>query len=154
MFEDFDALELARQQANGPTLALLKPQRIVGLDIRATDHPEWTADEKAKLVQLQQQGNLFDDIDRDLNVLKKLPFDFHYRYECQTSAGTKAYRHKIVDWEIGALFWNVRRQHGDSWEAPFRAKIEQELPGKDLMSDGNDTSFPRSVAHRKPDLSA
>lgn len=34
---------------------------------------------------------------------------------------------------MGALYWNVQRKHGKAWEAPVRAKFEQELPGKDLM---------------------
>ena len=38
-----------------------------------------------------------------------------------------------MDWEIGALFRNVQRKHGDNWEAAFRAKPEQDLPSKDLM---------------------
>jgi hypothetical protein len=45
----------------------------------------------------------------------------------------KEHRHKIVDWEAGALYWNCRRNHGDDWEAPFRAKLEGQLGGKDLM---------------------
>ena len=38
-----------------------------------------------------------------------------------------------MDWEIGALYRNVQRKHGDNWEAVFRAKLEQNLPSKDLM---------------------
>lgn len=45
-----------------------------------------------------------------------------------------SYRHKIVDWEIGALYWNVERKHGTAWEAPLRAKFEPQFASKDLMS--------------------
>jgi hypothetical protein len=144
VFDDFDALESARQQANGPTLALLRSARIAGLDIKRVKDPEWTPEEKAKLTQLQAQGSLFQESDPDLRLLRKLPYDFHYRYECDTDAGTKAYRHKIVDWEVGALYWNIHRKHGAAWEAPFRAKIEAELPGSDLM-------FLMGTIHRFPD---
>ena len=133
IFEDFDALEAARQQPNGPSLALLRPAKVLGLDIKALTQPDWTDEEKAKLLQLQNQGNLFEDTDRDLRLLRKLPQDFHYRYECSTPEGAKAYKHKIVDWELGALYWNVQRKHGKAWEAPVRAKFEDELPAKDLM---------------------
>lgn len=42
-------------------------------------------------------------------------------------------RHKTVDWESGALFWNCRRDHDANWEVPFRAKLEEDLGAKDLM---------------------
>lgn len=93
---------------------------------------------------MQQQGNLFQEADRDFRLLRKLPFDFHYRYECASSGESKTYRHKIVDWEVGALYWNVHRKHGDAWETPFRAKIESYLPGQDLL-------FLMGTIHRFPD---
>lgn len=133
VYTDFDALESARQQAGGPTLAVLRPAHILGLEIKPVANPEWTEAEKVKLLQMQKQGSLFEETDRDLHLLRKLPYDFHYRYECETLSGVKEYRHKIVDWEAGALFWKVRASHGKNWEAPFRAKFEQQLPGKDLL---------------------
>ncbi|HEX3753682.1 MAG TPA: hypothetical protein VHV26_01265, partial [Rhizomicrobium sp.] len=53
-------------------------------------------------------------------------------------------RHKIVDWEAGALYWNLRRKHGAQWETPFRNKVERELPSKDL-------TFLMGTIHRFPD---
>ena len=47
--------------------------------------------------------------------------------------GDKVFKHKIVDWEAGVLFWHCRQSHGIEWEKPFRAKLEQDLTGKDLM---------------------
>ncbi|MFA7524758.1 MAG: hypothetical protein WCY91_05155 [Acidithiobacillus sp.] len=35
--------------------------------------------------------------------------------------------------EADALYWNCRRDHGDEWEVPFRAKLEEQLGRKDLM---------------------
>jgi len=144
LFDDFDTLEAVRNEKGGPTLALLRPHSLVALDIGAAGSPEWTEEEKAKLLQMQQQGNLFQETDRDFRLLRKLPFDFHYRYECASSVGVKTYRHKIVDWEIGALFWNMRRKHEGNWEAPFRAKIESYLPSRDLL-------FLMGTIHRFPD---
>ena len=144
VFDDFDALELARQQ-QGTTLALLRPGRISRLEITPVASAEWTDDEKAKLVSLQNQGDLFDGGDKgSIAQLRKLPFDFHYHYECDTPSGPRSYRHKIVDWEIGALYWNVHRRHGAKWEAPFRDKLETQLPAQDLM-------FLMGTIHRFPD---
>jgi len=41
-------------------------------------------------------------------------------------------RLKIVDWEAGALFWNVQRRHGDHWQPAFRDKFGKALPASDL----------------------
>src|SRR6185312_6850633 len=79
---------------------------------------------------IPERRRLVSDLDRRSH---KVPFDFYYRYLCDSPEGEKEHRHKIVDWEAGALYWNCRRNHGDDWEAPFRAKLEGQLGGKDLM---------------------
>ena len=73
-----------------------------------------------------------------------MPFDFHYRYACNIGDVTHEYRHKIVDWEAGALYWTCRSKYRDRWEAAFRAKLEQDLPAADLM-------FLMGTIHRFPD---
>ncbi len=81
------------------------------------------------------QGNLFvqAEAEQQIRELKKIPFDFYYNYVCDTSEGEVEQRHKIVDWEAGALYWNCSNNYGAEWERPFRAKLEEELVGKDLM---------------------
>ncbi len=142
IFDDFTALETARQQS-GPTLGIVRPAKILGLDITPVDRPEWTENEKAKLLQHQQQAGLFEATDaKSISILKKLPFDFHYRYA--SSDASVSYKHKIVDWEIGALFWNCHKIYGEKWEVPFRDKLERSLPSADLM-------FLMGTIHRFPD---
>ncbi len=68
----------------------------------------------------------------------------HYVYECDVGGETRQYRHKIVDWEAGALYWNCCRSHGAGWEVPFRAQLEQTLPNRDLQ-------FLVGIIHRFPD---
>ncbi|MDE8652189.1 hypothetical protein [Novosphingobium album (ex Liu et al. 2023)] len=144
MFEDFAALEQARQ-TDGITLGLLKPSSIISLDISPTESADWTEEEHKKLVQNERQSGLFDAADaQNLAKLRKVPFSFHYRYTCQDGAETRIYRHKIADWEAGALYWNCRSSHGDAWETPFRQKIETVLPAADLM-------FLMGTIHRFPD---
>lgn len=143
VFDDFAELEATRA-TRGTTLGVLRPSRVLGLDITPAYPPNWTDDERNKLIQLQQQGNLFDATDaKSITMLRKVPFDFHYCYGCVGSKGPAEYRHKIVDWEAGALYWNVRRSHGANWQPAFRAKLEEELPAKDLM-------FLMGTIHRFP----
>jgi hypothetical protein len=143
IFDDFAELETARA-SRGTTLAVLRPSRVLGLDIAPASPPDWTDDERKKLIQLQQQGNLFDPTDvKSIATLRKLPFDFHYRYRCAGPKGPAEYRHKIVDWEVGALYCTVHRSHGTNGEGAVRATLEEDLPAKDLM-------FLMGTIHRFP----
>lgn len=135
VFSDFAEIEKLRE-AGGATLALLRPTRILGLDIKKAENPTWTEQEKKKLLGLQQQTALFDEVEegKQIRLLEKLPYDFYYRYECDDINGQpQSYRHKLVDWEVGALYRNVRKKYGSNWENAFRAKLERELPSKDLI---------------------
>jgi hypothetical protein len=133
-FDSYDAIESTRL-ADGLSLALLRPKRLVGLEISKARNPDWTDEEREKLLQEQMQGNLFDEVEerRQVKQLRKVPFDFYYRSVYDTPEGEKERKHKIVDWEAGALFWKCRESHGTDWEKPFRAKLEEDLGAKDLM---------------------
>ena len=144
VFADFSAVEAARL-AHGPTLALLRPANILALDITAAKVPDWTQEERDKLIQYLRQEGLFDDADaKKIKTLRKVPFDFHYRYECAVDGKAVAYRHKIADWEAGALYWKCRQRYGKDWEGPFRQKLERTLPAADLI-------FLMGTIHRFPD---
>jgi hypothetical protein len=119
---DPDTLE-ARRLATGETLGFVEPKRCIELEISPVDDPEWTDDEIAKL----QADGLFDTAEaRARTLLRKLPYDFRYRHECATPAGLKEFRHKVTDWEFGALYWKCMRSHGpNGWESAFRDKVER-----------------------------
>jgi hypothetical protein len=144
-FRSVVEMEQARIES-GSTIALLKPARVSGLEIAPTKTPDWTEEEKKKLLRQQSQTKLFAAQDRaQIATLRKVPFDFHYHYTTLGPNGAEVESvHKIVDWEIGALYWNVRKRHGDDWETPFRKKIEHELPSRDLI-------FLMGTIHRFPD---
>lgn len=143
VFDDFEALEQARRSVGGPSLALLRPSRIRKLDIQQTRSSDWTEEERSKLLQQQAQGKLFEQAHQELHLLRKLPYDFHYQYSCLSSRGEQQYRHKLVDWEVGALYWNTRKTRGEAWEPAFRAKLEKDLPARELM-------FLMGTIHRFP----
>lgn len=143
-FEDFDEVEEARK-SEGVTLALLKPKRLIDLQLTDSESTDWTDDERESLVRHEMQGSLFSEEEarQQVKMLRKVPHDFHYRYICDSADGEKEYRHKIVDWEAGALYWKCRSSHGDGWHLPFREKYESFLPGRDLMFlMGNIHRFP------------
>ena len=142
VYRSFEQLDQARIDKK-VTLGLLTGQQVESLQITAARNPDWTADELAKLSQAQ--GELFTESDRGpLRELRKLPMDFHYTYHSTDAAVATPHTHKIVDWEVGALFWNLQRSAPADWEGPFRQKIEQKLPELDLM-------FLMGTIHRFPD---
>lgn len=133
IFDSHAELEQARID-HGATLGLVRVGRVLDLDITPAKNPGWTDEELAKLVSMQAQGNLFEEDESSVLQLEKIPFDFHYQYECETSDGPASFRHKIVDWEACQLYRNLVRSHGSNgWQDPFRYKLVNEFPQKDLM---------------------
>lgn len=132
--DNFDALEQARIDSN-ITLGLIKPVNVTALRIQKAASQTWTPEEIEKLESMQRQPSLFEEQERaSIKRLEKVPFDFHYVYECQVDGELKSHTHKIVDWEASQLFRNVYRKYGAAgWEGPLRHKLESELPTKDLM---------------------
>lgn len=137
LLPSFEAMETRRQQT-GQTLGFIRPTRLVKLEITRLKNPDWTEVDKTKL----SQEGLFDSAAVKARApLRKLPFDFHYHYE----SGGKSEKHKLVDWEVGALFWRCFRDHGPAgWEAKFRQRLETEFSKKDLL-------FLMGTIHRFPD---
>lgn len=129
-FSTLSAVEQARLKSSA-TLALLKPARILRLEITKTREVDWTDEEKRKLMSFQRQGLLFAHAD-EVKLLRKLPYDFYYVYESNEQPGKTERRIKLVDWEVGALYWKTHAAYGVNWEQAFRQKIEIELPSKDL----------------------
>ncbi|WP_379551724.1 hypothetical protein [Qipengyuania sp. DGS5-3] len=141
--QSFSEVETARLET-GQSLALLKPARLVGLDIEPVKPAEWTDEEVAKLVAEQRQGALFEDDQVDIRTLRKLPHAFYYRYECELpDKSCESFRHKVVDWEIGALYWRCAKDYGDAWEPKFRQKMWDYMITRDVFFVmGNIHRFP------------
>ena len=133
-FTSLDNLNAARE-SDRVSLALLRPKKILGLEISKARHDDWTDEEREKLIREQMQSSLFDEAEakKQVKELRKIPFDFYYRCACDSANGEFEKKLKVVDWEVGALYWNCRRRHGSAWEKPFRAKLENDLQSKDLM---------------------
>jgi hypothetical protein len=86
------------------SLGIVRPTRVLDVEVRpSTDEwkPEWQA--------IFKQGVLFGDAPKEL---KKLPFSWHYVFECEDSAG-KPHTAMNEDWEIGVLFWKELERLGN-----------------------------------------
>ena len=85
--------------------------------------------------------------------LRKLPFDFHYQYEIETADGVERLKHKITDWEAGALYWHCHgKPDGDQL---LRQRLEIEFSNKRLLFlMGTVHRFRKPMADCRVDLSA
>jgi len=135
--DDFFDLE-ERRKRSGESLGIIRPKGICEFDVTPAKQPKWNDEDYQKLAQ----DGLFDtDEMKNRVVLQKVPFDYYYKY----ISGENAYRHKVVDWEAGALYWKCIRKYGEcGWLEKFRQRFQTEFEKKDLL-------FLMGTVHRFPD---
>lgn len=111
------------------SLAIIKPQRII--DFKAIPCARtWTQKQLNELNQPWLLENKF-------YKLRKLPFDFKFKYLCADPACTTHFQ-TIEDWEIGVLYWKLI-DNGDSEEVAVNKVREKFL--NSLCSSKNDVHF-------------
>ncbi len=126
-----ELIEGAKQ--NKLSLAVFKPTRILDLTVEEEDR-EWDPKKVEVMRAENSQLDLFDDKSwaTTFRVIPKLPYSFSYRFE---DAEDKASELQILDWEIGALYWNcLADAHGDEEKAlaKVREKYMDDFFEKDL----------------------
>lgn len=115
------------------SLATFKPARMIALECVKAE-TDWDAGKLATATKELQQMDMLDDaaMREDFKPANKLPYDFFYRFE--DDQGREA-RLKILDWEIGVLYWNcLKAAHGDEVTAlvKVRQMYESNFFAKDL----------------------
>jgi hypothetical protein len=72
--------------------------------------------------QKANQGELFEEETwrKTFSVIPKLPYNFSYRF---VDAVGKESTLQVLDWEVGALFWNCVKRHGS--EEVALAKVRE-----------------------------
>ena len=97
------------------SLATFKPTKVVDFIITPAAR-EW---DKKKLAALNQK-TLFEPWEKNIiEVVNKLPYTFHYVFEDDAKRVSKL---MILDWEIGALYWNCLKTSGSEQEALDKGK--------------------------------
>lgn len=117
---------------NRMSLAVFKPTRIK----RFFWEPEEREWEPAKLAQMRNQanqGDLFAEERwrRTFQVIPKLPYSFSYEFEDADGKNSKL---TILDWEIGALFWNCMRRYAND-ETTALEKVRMKYADQFLQTD-------------------
>jgi len=121
--------ELQSRQVNDRTsLGIFKPKKINDLVIEPDD-PEWKPQFKAALAQ----ARLWENRTTSKEPPRKVPYRFRYQFACDDSRCNGNHKMLIEDWEVGALFWNLRDRGAGPDEAALKVKQKflDELCGSD-----------------------
>lgn len=110
-------------KANLMSLAVFKPTNIIGFEWDAEDR-EWDPAKVAEMRARTNQTELFAEEAwrQTFKVIPKLPYSFSYKF---LDADERESTLQILDWEIGALFWNcLKQQNGNEKEALEKVRIK------------------------------
>lgn len=111
------------------SLGIVRPTRVLDMEIRPVSKewkPEWQA--------LYNQLKLFGPPQKPL---RKIPYSFHYVFECEDSGG-KSHKAMCEDWELGMLFLNEADRLGSDQAAA--ESVRQKFLGE-LCREDKDTRF-------------
>jgi len=119
-------------KANALSLAVFKPARIAGF-VSEEEEREWNPEKLAEMRNRADQGEMFgEEAWREtFRVVPKQPYSFSYQFE---DADGRASEMQILDWEVGALYWNCVRQHGGD-ESAALAKVRAKYFDTFLKTD-------------------
>ena len=119
VYDDLDALiEEAKNPKICTSLATFKPKEILDFYAKPTER-EWDMEKVMKIQADRRQLRLFpdeeEDLEKEFQIVKKLPYTFKYRFR---DSNGKESNLMIEDWETGQLFWNCLQRHeGDEQRA-------------------------------------
>jgi len=119
---------VALHDSDKTSLGIIRPTKIHDLEIRPAD-PAW----KPEWQQLFEQLTLFGPPQKPL---RKLPFSFHYKFECEDD--TKPHYAMCEDWELGVLFLKEAARLGSEEAA---AESVKKKFFDELCSPKKDTRF-------------
>jgi len=115
------------------SLAIFKPTKITGFKIEKCES-EWDEATIKQLEVMSRQISLFDGPNESVSEFKpvdRLPYNFSYKFEDDAGVNSEL---QIIDWEIGALYWNcLKGANGD--ENVAVAKVKEKYYGELLKRD-------------------
>ena len=132
VYDQLDEL-IAGAKANSISLAVFRPTQVTGFIWESEDR-EWSPVRLQEFREKQGQLGLFEDNNwlETFKTIPKLPYSFSYRF---ADANGRKSELQVLDWEIGALYWNcLRLTDGDEPRAlqKVRSKYFDEFLRKDL----------------------
>jgi len=119
-------------KANDISLAVFKPKKILDF-LYEEDDREWNPEKLEQMRSQDNQGELFSEEAwrKTFKVIPKLPYKFSYKFEDFEGKQSKL---QILDWEIGALFWNCWQRAGKN-DAVALEKVRNKYFDQFLKAD-------------------
>lgn len=120
VYDRLDEL-IAGAKSNTVSLAVFKPTRILDFVVEAEER-EWDPDKVRQMREATKQYDLFADNTwrETFRVINKLPYSFSYKF---SDADGRESTLQVLDWEVGALYWNcARHAHGDENKALMKVR--------------------------------
>jgi len=119
-----------QRRADRTSLGVFKPKAVHDLTI-TPDKPDW----KPSFIAELKQARIWETRTVSRDPPRKVPFRFHYQFECDDTRCKKKHRMMIEDWEVGALYWKLVDKGATADEAAekVRAKFLEQIcaPDKD-----------------------
>jgi hypothetical protein len=132
----YDRLEdlIIGAKNNTMSLATFRPTQILDFVYEEEDAREWDSVKLMAMRKQVEQLSLIEDNSwrETFRVIPKLPYKFSYRFSDASGRESKL---QILDWEIGALYWNCLRGEQNKDEAKAIAKVKQKYYGDFLKKD-------------------
>jgi hypothetical protein len=124
---------IAGGKSNRLSLAVFRPKKIFDF-VCEQDSREWDADKLQEMKEMYKQMDMFEDNTwrETFRIIPKLPYSFSYRFEDAVGRKSKL---QILDWEVGALFWNCMKSCNNDEKLALgkvREKYLDEFLTKDL----------------------
>ncbi len=123
---------IAAAKSNACSLATFRPRQMLSFEWKQTEE-DWDATRVSVVeAQLRQIDFLEDEnLRKHFKPVEKVPYDFYYRFR---DSSQREPRMRILDWEIGMLYWNCRKSVGSDEEALklVKQKYEEDFFRKDL----------------------
>lgn len=117
-FSMCDRLAAVRERSDAPSLAMITPKEVLGLDVER--HPGWTPEEQRKIDAYVNQLDLLSSAAR--TPLQPPQYRAFYRYRCHTPT-CNGHRQGILDWELVTL----QRRHAGLADADAIDKIREKF---------------------------
>jgi hypothetical protein len=115
-----------------PSLAVVRTREAPRFVIEERDD-EQLANWRSRADAIGSQPSLFEDPGQSKAPFEVIPWRFSYRYHCLSPQCSRGHKQTIVDWEVVALYRNVRSK--PDWRELMRQKFEDELwaPERDTV---------------------
>lgn len=130
----YDRLEplLKGAKENVLSLAVFRPSTILDFICEPCER-DWNQARVAVIRENAAQEELFaeDAWRRTFNLVKKLPYNFSYRFE---DADGRKSTLQVLDWEAGQLFWNCMNAEGNDENTALQ-KVRQKYEESFLKTD-------------------